>query len=102
MAGTDAGVAAVFPDIEQLARSCRFADCSHDGEPGCTVVAAVDSGALLLRRLEAWRRLQRELAWMARRRDARVRALETRSNKARTGAAGTSHRRKQPRDPFAG
>ena len=103
LAGMDAGVASVFPDLEQLARACHFSDCTHDGEPGCAVAAAVDSGVLAVRRLEAWLRLQREQAWMARRRDARLRALETRSNKARTGAAGTSSRRKRPRGgPVAG
>jgi ribosome biogenesis GTPase len=102
MAGTDAGVRAVFTDVEELGRGCRFADCAHDGEPGCAVKAAVESGALPLRRLEAWQRLQRELAWMARRRDARLRAIQTRNNKARTGAAGTSRRGKPSGDPFAG
>ncbi len=78
MVGTDAGVAAVFADVEELATVCRFDDCAHEDEPGCAVAAAVDSGALPLRRLEAWRRLQRELVWMARRSEARRRRLRRR------------------------
>ena len=27
----------VFADIELLAESCRFRDCTHDHEPGCAV-----------------------------------------------------------------
>jgi ribosome biogenesis GTPase len=67
-------VAATFPDVEALAATCRFDDCEHESEPGCAVLAAVDSGSLSVRRLESWRRLQREAAWMAARTDARLRA----------------------------
>ena len=72
------GLELAFPEVEELAAQCRFGDCAHDGEPGCAVVAAVESGELPLRRLESWRHLQREAAWMARRSDVRLRALERR------------------------
>ncbi len=77
------GVAAVFSDIEGLAATCRFRDCAHQTEPGCAVLAAVESGVLPPRRLEAWRTLQREQAWMARRTDARLRAIDGRRQQAR-------------------
>jgi ribosome biogenesis GTPase len=35
-----------FADIEALAAQCRFNDCQHDAEPGCAVIAAIDSGEL--------------------------------------------------------
>lgn len=72
------GVDLVFSDIEELAGGCRFSDCRHQAEPGCAVLAAVESGELPERRLESWNRLQREAAWMARRTDARLRAEQTR------------------------
>ena len=72
------GLALAFPEIEELAAQCRFCDCAHAGEPGCAVHAAVESGELPTRRLESWRHLQREAAWMARRADARLRGLERR------------------------
>lgn len=68
------GIAATFPDVEALAAQCRFHDCGHDTEPGCAVQAAVAAGGLGVRRLDSWRRLQRETAWMAARSDARLRA----------------------------
>jgi ribosome biogenesis GTPase len=34
----------VFDDAAQLAAGCRFADCSHTGEPGCVVAAALAGG----------------------------------------------------------
>ena len=67
------GVDLVFSDIEALAGSCRFDDCGHDSEPGCAVLAALESGELPERRLQSWRKLQREAAWMASRTDARLR-----------------------------
>ncbi|MBP7000658.1 ribosome small subunit-dependent GTPase A [Amaricoccus sp.] len=56
------GVAAVFGDLGALARGCRFADCAHDGEPGCAVRAAIDAGRLDPARLARWRKLEREEA----------------------------------------
>ncbi|MEV7006313.1 ribosome small subunit-dependent GTPase A [Streptosporangium sp. NPDC051022] len=67
------GVDMVFSDIEELAERCRFADCGHDGEPGCAVIAAIEDGSLPERRLESWNKLQREALWMASRSDARLR-----------------------------
>ncbi|MEV0381039.1 ribosome small subunit-dependent GTPase A [Nonomuraea sp. NPDC050643] len=67
------GVELVFSDIERLADRCRFADCRHSTEPGCAVLAALESGELPERRLLSWRKLQREAVWMAARTDARLR-----------------------------
>lgn len=66
----------VFADVEELATGCRFADCSHESEPGCAVRAALDSGALPERRWASYRKLVREARWMAMRHDARRRAAE--------------------------
>ncbi|MFR5091197.1 MAG: ribosome small subunit-dependent GTPase A [Adlercreutzia equolifaciens] len=41
------GIGAAFPDVEALAAQCRFRDCTHHGEPGCAVRAAVESGELM-------------------------------------------------------
>jgi ribosome biogenesis GTPase len=72
------GVESVFTDIDELARECRFVDCSHDGEPGCAVQEAVESGELPERRLASWHKLRREAEWVASRTDARLRAERTR------------------------
>ncbi|CAA9310363.1 MAG: Probable GTPase related to EngC [uncultured Frankineae bacterium] len=76
LAGTEDGLARAFADVEDLAAACRFADCHHTGEPGCAVQASIDAGDLSADRMESWRRLQRELAWQARRNDARLQAEE--------------------------
>jgi ribosome biogenesis GTPase / thiamine phosphate phosphatase len=68
------GIERVFTDVEELGRDCRFADCRHQAEPGCAVLAAVEAGTLPQRRLESWHKLGREAANAAARTDARLRA----------------------------
>lgn len=80
------GIEQTFSDIESLAARCRFADCSHHGEPGCAVAAAVVDGTLPARRLDSYERLLREQAWLTGRYDARLRAEQRRAWKIRTRA----------------
>jgi ribosome biogenesis GTPase len=74
----------VFADVVEYAASCRFNDCAHDTEPGCAVQEAIDSGELMARRLDSWRRLQREAAYQERRTNVRLRAAEREMWKQRT------------------
>jgi ribosome biogenesis GTPase / thiamine phosphate phosphatase len=60
LADVDVAAAAVFDDVEALARACRFRDCRHQAEPGCAVRAAIDAGSLDSRRLESYRKLASE------------------------------------------
>ena len=76
--GDESAVAAAFDDITSLAAACRFADCAHDGEPGCAVRAAVDVGRLDADRLENFRRLGREAAYEARKHDKAAAAEQKR------------------------
>ena len=77
----EAGLATVFADVEALARACRFADCAHDGEPGCAIRAALDTGRLASERFAGYRKLEREEAFIAKKRDARLVADEKRKYK---------------------
>ena len=63
------GVTAAFPDIEALATRCRFADCRHEHEPDCALLAAEHDGTLDGRRLANYRKLRRELEFELRRDD---------------------------------
>jgi ribosome biogenesis GTPase len=78
LTGSDEGVLSTFPDIESLAGSCRFGDCTHSHEPGCAVRAAVDSGTLPATRLASYLKLFREAVVAAAKTDARLRAEEER------------------------
>ncbi len=72
------GLALAFSDVEDLASACTFADCAHVAEPGCAVLASVVAGDLGQERVDSWRKLQRELAFQARRTDVRLQAEESR------------------------
>ncbi|KUN21933.1 GTPase RsgA [Streptomyces antibioticus] len=83
----ESGVGQVFSEIEELAGDCRFHDCAHESEPGCAVLAAIDSGELAERRLESYRKLIRENQRIVAKTDARVRA-ELRREWKKRGAEG--------------
>jgi ribosome biogenesis GTPase len=72
-------VAATFDDIDDLAAGCRFANCQHDTEPGCAVLAAVEAGTLTADRLERWRALEREAIAGERRADPHAQKMWGRS-----------------------
>ncbi len=73
----DAGIDATFPDIDGLARRCRFRDCKHESEPGCAVRAAVESGEIAQERYESYLSLRQETAAAKQRREqARWKAAE--------------------------
>lgn len=63
--GDEDDLAGVFDDIESLALECRFKDCSHDTEPGCAVKEALRIGELDSARFESYRKLQKELRFIA-------------------------------------
>jgi ribosome biogenesis GTPase len=71
-----AGLERTFADVAELAAGCRFADCAHEGEPDCAVLAAVAAGRLTTERLESYRKLQRELRRLDVKGDPRARAEE--------------------------
>ncbi len=77
----DEGIAAAFPDIEELAEECRFADCAHMSEPGCAVRAALEAGELDERRLQSYLRLKEELDRLAAKNDSRVRAEQAKADR---------------------
>ena len=72
----DGALDATFADVEERAARCRFHDCRHDSEPGCAVAAALADGELPSERLQSWRKLQRELRWLAGKQDVRIRIEE--------------------------
>lgn len=73
-----AALDATFADVADLARRCRFPDCSHRAEPGCAIQAALADGALDYERWQSFQKLQREQAYAARRSDPRL-ARETKA-----------------------
>ena len=92
--GAGGALEQTFPEIDDLAATCRFADCSHEVEPGCAVMAAVAEGRLDTARLASFRKLQREAAVAERRVDPLLRKAELSVWKARTKAVRAKNKGK--------
>jgi ribosome biogenesis GTPase len=60
LCGDGSDLDAGFHDLASFAVGCRFADCSHHGEPGCAVRAAIDRGDLPAEQLAEYLKLERE------------------------------------------
>lgn len=56
------GIDVTFPEISELAETCKFRDCAHETEPGCAVQAAIRSGDIDPERLMRFKKLKRENA----------------------------------------
>jgi len=87
---SDEGLSATFEDIESLAATCKFGDCSHSNEPGCAVRAALEAGEIDDARWRSYQKLRRELAHLESREDPALRAAKrrqwvqiTKANRAR-------------------
>ncbi len=61
--GADAGMASSYSDITAFASRCRYHDCSHTGEPGCAVLAAVHAGEISQDALDSFLKLKAESAF---------------------------------------
>ena len=66
-------VDAVFDDISALAASCKFNDCTHQGEPGCAVQNALAEGTLDPIRYDSYLELKKELVYLEAKKDERAR-----------------------------
>ena len=70
------GVDDAFEDVTELAARCRFSDCAHETEPGCAVREGLRAGRLDAQRWASYLKLQRELAALERKLDARAKSEE--------------------------
>ena len=52
-----------FEDIEELAKECKFRDCTHTNEPNCNVIEEIQRGNLSEKRLESYKKLQMEVSY---------------------------------------
>ena len=54
-------VDACFPEFKPFLGECKFQDCTHDHEPGCAVIAAVERGVVSAERHASYLKLRAEL-----------------------------------------
>ena len=72
----DQSLELVFDDIEELAARCFFSDCRHQDEPRCVVREALLAGTIDAGRYQSYQKLQKELKYVARKRDKLSEILE--------------------------
>lgn len=58
--GAEGGIGSSYSDITALSSRCRYRDCSHTGESGCAVLAAVHAGEISQEYLESFLKLREE------------------------------------------
>lgn len=62
IADTGTGLESTFDEIIRYSDQCRFADCTHTGEAGCAVIAAVENGEIERSVYDNFLKLSRERA----------------------------------------
>jgi len=60
MTDQGSGIELTYDQIGELAQNCRYSDCTHSGEKGCAVMAAVETGELADEIYENYLKLKRE------------------------------------------
>jgi len=70
------GLSETFEDIKQLASRCKFRDCSHKAEPGCSVKAALATGELSNIRWENFSKLKKEAKFAEKKENINIRLKE--------------------------
>lgn len=55
------GINRAFEDIALIAENCKFRNCSHDHEPGCAVLEALEEGKIDFQRIENFQKLKYEI-----------------------------------------
>ncbi|RJP76693.1 MAG: ribosome small subunit-dependent GTPase A [Candidatus Zixiibacteriota bacterium] len=80
------GLDTAFPDVAELAPNCRFADCTHENEPGCAVRQAAEDGRLDPDRYDSYLKLRHELEHLKEKQDQFAWAARKRHVKSATRA----------------
>lgn len=60
MIGAGDGISMSFEEFTVLSSKCRYANCSHEHEPGCAVRSAVENGELSKDRYASYIKLKKE------------------------------------------
>jgi ribosome biogenesis GTPase len=58
--GVDTGLDSAFDEIQELSNLCRYNDCTHTQENGCSVLAALEDGMISQARYQNYIKLKKE------------------------------------------
>lgn len=82
---TESALETTFEDIVELESQCRFSNCRHNSEPGCAILAAIESGEITEKRVENYQRLKREAEFLDRRAQLRGEFLSIAAKEEKRG-----------------
>ncbi|WP_397386448.1 ribosome small subunit-dependent GTPase A [Paenibacillus terrigena] len=88
----DEGFSSSFQDVESLTEQCFYSDCQHQEEPRCAVRMALENGSLEQGRYDNYNKMKAELAYLARKEDAKLRQQEKLKWKQITKSMRSSHK----------
>jgi ribosome biogenesis GTPase / thiamine phosphate phosphatase len=57
---SDSGLSMTFSYITDLAKECKFNNCTHTDEPGCKIVESLEEGRLSSEEIENYKKLERQ------------------------------------------
>jgi ribosome biogenesis GTPase len=69
--GDESSLEQSFSDIHEIASRCHFTNCSHHGEPGCAIEAALREGTLTTYRYDSFLMLKNETRFAQKQESAR-------------------------------
>jgi ribosome biogenesis GTPase / thiamine phosphate phosphatase len=87
----------VYPIVNALAQGCHFRNCSHGGEPGCAITAALASGSLHAEDWFSYQKLSAEARYSERRQNQQA-ALEEKQRWKQIHKAQRQHHLRKGRD----
>jgi ribosome biogenesis GTPase len=94
--GDQSALEDVFDDISEIAINCKFDNCRHHAEPGCAIRAALQEGLLSQGRYQSYLKLQKEMAYLERKKDPEQSAnTKRRWKKIHKGMRGYMERKRK-------
>lgn len=58
------GLESTFSEIYELAKTCKFSDCTHTNEPGCAILNAINNNEIDEKKFENFKKLEKEAAYL--------------------------------------
>jgi ribosome biogenesis GTPase len=74
------GLQEAFEDIESMAANCFFKNCKHEREPGCAIRKAIEDGIIEEKRLESYKKLEKELYYLEKKQSNAARLSQRKTN----------------------
>lgn len=94
IADSESGLEVTFNQIYDLAKGCKFDDCTHTTETGCKVIEAVDAGILDYSSYQNYLKMEREKAHFE------ETALEKRKKDRAFGKIMKDYKKQRPKEKF--